>query len=116
MVKRGRFSKYNAKKALCGKGHQHDSIREARHCDALYLELMGGLISDLIIGPQFWFVIDGRQVKHSNGRRVGYKADFSYVRNGRQCVDDSKGFTVRDWPLRKAIFLALYPDIQFREV
>lgn len=116
MARFGGFSKYKAKKTVCGQGHQHDSKREAQHCDVLHQELEAGLISDLELQPQFWFVINGRQVKHSNGRRVGYQADFAYIRDGQECVDDAKGFTVRDWPLRKAIFLALFPHIQLREV
>lgn len=116
MARFGGFSKYKAKKTVCGQAHQHDSKREAQHCDVLHQELEAGLISDLELQPQFWFVINGRQVKHSNGRRVGYQADFAYIRDGQECVDDAKGFTVRDWPLRKAIFLALFPHIQLREV
>lgn len=116
MARFGGFSKYKAKKTVCGQAHQHDSKREAQHCDLLHQELEAGLISDLELQPQFWFVINGKQVKHSNGRRVGYQADFAYVRDGQECVDDAKGFTVRDWPLRKAIFLALFPHIQLREV
>lgn len=116
MARFGGFSKYKAKKTVCGQAHQHDSKREAQHCDLLHQELEAGLISDLELQPQFWFVINGRQVKHSNGRRVGYQADFAYIRDGQECVDDAKGFTVRDWPLRKAIFLALFPHIQLREV
>jgi len=116
MARLSGFSKYRAKKSVCGQGHQHDSKREAKHCDVLHLELRAGLIADLELQPQFWFIIDGKQVKHGNGRRVGYQADFAYTRDGRKCVDDAKGFTVRDWPLRRAIFLALFPDIQLREV
>lgn len=116
MARFGGFSKYKAKKTVCGQAHQHDSKREAQHCDVLHQELEAGLISNLELQPQFWFVINGRQVKHSNGRRVGYQADFAYIRDGQECVDDAKGFTVRDWPLRKAIFLALFPHIQLREV
>lgn len=116
MARFGGFQKYGAKKTVCGQGHQHDSKREAKHCDTLHIELEAGLISDLELQPQFWFVINGKPVKHGNGRRVGYQADFAYVRDGQEWVDDAKGFTVRDWPLRKAIFLALFPHIQLREV
>jgi hypothetical protein len=116
MPKFNRVSKYGATKAFCAQGHKHDSKREARHCDVLHLELKAGLISDLTMQPQFWFVIDGIQVKHGNGRRAGYQGDFAYVRDGQRYVDDAKGFTVRDWPLRRAIFLALFPDIKLREV
>jgi hypothetical protein len=65
--------------------------------------------------PQYWFVINGRQVKHANGRRVGYKSDFEYVENGIKITEDVKGVIVRDWPLRRAIFIALFPHHQLRE-
>jgi hypothetical protein len=116
MAKFSRGSKYGATKAFCAEGHKHDSKREARHCNDLHLELKAGSISMLTLQPQFWFSINGKQLKHGNGRRIGYRGDFAYFRDGIMCVDDAKGFTVRDWPLRKAIFLALFPEIQFREV
>lgn len=76
-----------------------------------------GLISKLEQQPQFWFVINSRPLKHANGHRVGYKSDFRYFDSqGRVVVEEVKGFTVRDWPLRRAVFLALYPDVIFREV
>ena len=116
MLRFKRGSKYGASKATCFQGHSHDSKREAQHCNVLHLELASGAIEGLVLQPQFWFEIDGKQVKHPNGRRVGYRADFAYIRNGVECVDDAKGFTVRDWPLRRAIFLALFPHITLREV
>jgi hypothetical protein len=111
-----RRNKYGAKKAHCNLGHTHDSRKEARWCNDLHLLAKAGAISDLVTHPQFWFVIDGKQVKHRNGRRVGYQADFAFVENGRQVVVDAKGFSVRDWPLRRAIFEALFPDHELREV
>jgi hypothetical protein len=112
--------KWKAKKAYCKEGHKHDSISEAKRCDELHLMLAAGEIDDLIVWPQFWFVIDGRQVKHDNGRRVGYKADFGFTENGTEVVEDCKPssrFAIsRDFPLRKAFFKALYPSITFREV
>lgn len=75
-----------------------------------------GEISFLDIHHPFWFVIDGKQVKHRNGRRVGYVADFTYIENGRKIVVDVKGYSVRDWPLRRAIFEALFPDWELMEV
>lgn len=111
-----RFGKYRAVKSQCSSGHTHDSKKEAAYCNALHIRLEAGEISDLQTSVQFWFVIDGKALKHRNGRRVGYLADFSFIENGHYVVVEVKGFSVRDWPLRRAIFCALYPNIDFREV
>lgn len=113
---RFRRSKYGAKKTYCAAGHKHDSKREAHRCDELVEMQANGLIVDLVNQPQFWFVIDGKQLKHRNGRRVGYQADFSYVVDGRKIIEDAKGFAARDWPLRRALFEALFSEYELREV
>ena len=110
-----RFGKYRAVKAQCNAGHTHDSKREAMRCNELHILEAAGEITDLTIHPQYWFVINGRQLKHPNGRRVGYKSDFGYIENGLLVTEDVKGVVVRDWPLRRAIFMALFPDHQLRE-
>jgi hypothetical protein len=110
-----RFGKYRAVKSQCRAGHTHDSKREAIRCNELHDLQAAGAISDLIIHPQYWFVINGRQIKHGNGRRVGYRSDFEYIENGINVTEDVKGVVVRDWPLRRAIFIALFPDHQLRE-
>jgi hypothetical protein len=110
-----RFGKYRAVKSQCNAGHTHDSKREAIRCNELHALEAAGKISDLMIHPQYWFVINGRQLKHPNGRRVGYKSDFEYVENGMLVTEDVKGVVVRDWPLRRAVFKALYPHHDLRE-
>ena len=114
------MKKWKAKKAYCVNGHKHDSMSEAKRCDELHSLLAAGYIEDLLVFPQFWFVINGRQVKHDNGRRVGYKADFEYTENGRQIVEDvkpgNKAADSRDWPIRKALFKALFPHHDLREI
>lgn len=111
-------NKYGARKSGCRNGHTHDSAREATRCNELHLMLRGGEIEDLKLQEQFWFAIDGQQLKHDNGRRVGVKIDFTFTDrfSGRRIAEDSKGMVVRDWPLRKAVFKALYPDVLLREV
>lgn len=110
-----RFGKYSAVKSQCNAGHTHDSKREAIRCNELHALEAAGEISDLMIHPQYWFVINGKQLKHGNGRRVGYKSDFEYVENGMLVTEDVKGVVVRDWPLRRAVFKALYPHHYLRE-
>lgn len=110
-------NKFGAKQARCHAGHSHASRAEARRCDQLHLLERAGAIRDLRQQPQFWFTIDGRQVKHENGRRVGYRADFDYFEGDRHVVEDVKGAYRDDaWTLRKAIFRALFPDVDLREV
>jgi len=112
-----RFGKYRAVKSQCGAGHTHDSKREAIRCNELHDLQKAGEISDLIIHPQYWFVINGCQLKHPNGRRVGYKSDFEYTdtKSGIKVTEDVKGVIVRDWPLRRAVFVALFPNHDLRE-
>lgn len=114
------MKKWKAKKAYCKEGHKHDSISEAKRCDELHLMLAAGQIDDLIVWPQFWFVVNGIQVKHDNGRRLGYLADFGYTENGREIVEDvkptNKAADSRDWPIRKAVFKALFPTYELREI
>lgn len=112
-----RFGKYRAVKSQCASGHTHDSKREAIRCNELHDLQAAGAIGDLIVHPQYWFVINGKQLKHANGRRVGYKSDFEYTdtASGIKITEDVKGAIVRDWPLRRAVFIALFPNHTLRE-
>lgn len=111
-------NKYNARKTHCNKGHTHASGKEARRCNDLHSLQDQGLISDLEVEPQFWFVIDGKQVKHQNGRRVGFRPDFGYKEGGSKVVEDVKSkFTMTEAAvLRMAIFRALFPSYELRVV
>lgn len=112
-----RRNKYGASKAHCSLGHEHDSKREAKRCNELRILERAGEINNLRYQEQFYFEINGSPVKHDNGRRAGVKVDFFYyTASDTPVAEDAKGFTVRDWPLRKAIFKALFPHIELREV
>jgi hypothetical protein len=115
-----RFNKYRAIKTQCVAGHTHDSKKESIRCNELHELQAAGEISDLIAHPQFWFVINGKQIKHDNGRRVGVKLDFQYKdKHNRMICEDvkpqSRMAISRDWPLRKAIFKALFEDYDLYE-
>ena len=114
----GGKNKFGARKADCLHGHRHASQREARRCNELHLLLRAGEIEDLEQQPKFFFEVNGRQLVHDNGRRAVYTADFRFVdrHSGKTIVEDTKGMTVRDWPLRKAVFRACFPDLVLREV
>lgn len=110
--------KYRAKATTCGQGHNHPSKREAARCDELHLLLRAGEISGLVYEPQYWFEIGGVQVKHPNGRRVGYKPDFSYIERGKIVAEDvkSKATMTGDAVLRMTLFQHLFPAIELRVV
>lgn len=110
--------KYHAKATTCGQGHGHPSKREAKRCDELHLLLRGGVIDALVYEPQYWFDINGEQVKHPNGRRVGYKPDFGYVEKGKVVVEDvkSKATMTTDAVLRMTLFRHLFPAVELRVV
>ena len=111
------MSRYFARKTACAYGHNHASKREATRCAELHLLLRGGAIEGLVYEPQYWFEVNGQPLKLQNGRRAGYKPDFTYLEDGRVIAEDvkaSNGFTDRDFPLRSALFRALFPEIELR--
>lgn len=113
------MARYFARKTKCAMGHTHASKREAERCAELHLLFRKGHIGALVVEPQFWFEINGEVVKHTNGRRVGYKPDFTYLEGNRTVAEDvkaSNGFMARDVPLRMALFRHLFPDIELRVV
>lgn len=109
-------NKYGAKKAVCSHGHVHDSQREQRRCDELHLLERAGAIAELRMQPHYPFKIAGTPLKGKNGHALGFTGDFEYREDGRLICEDSKGFVVRDYPLRSALFRALFPDVELREV
>lgn len=110
--------KYNAKGTTCNQGHAHPSKREAKRCDELHLLLRAGQIDGLVYEPQYWFEINGIVMTHPNGRRVGYKPDFSYIERGKVVVEDvkSKATMTTDAVLRMTLFRHLFPAIELRVV
>lgn len=111
---RKRPNKYGAVKSRCAAGHTHDSRKEARRCDDLRLLERAGAISGLKQQPRYQFHVAGRAVLLKNGQTAHLTADFEYVENGQTVVEDVKGFVVRDFPLRAALFRAIWPDIELR--
>lgn len=114
-----RPNKFGARVTECALGHKHASKKEARRCGELHLLQRAGQIRCLEVEPQFWFEIDGVIIKHPNGRRVGYKPDFLYLEAGATIVEDCKGGAATKteaYALRIAIFRALFPHIELREV
>ncbi len=113
-MKRG--NKYRAQSMICANGHVHQSKKEARHCDLLFMLERAGEIADLRQQPHYPFVIHGIPLKGKNGHKLGFTADFEYREGDELIACEVKGFVVRDYPLRSALFRALYPSIRLKEV
>jgi len=111
-------NKYRAKPTTCAHGHRHASKREAARCAELHLIQRAGAISDLEVEPQFWFVIEGKPLMHANGRRAGFRPDFSYCERGQWVAEDVKSSATMTEAavLRFALFRHLFPAYELRVI
>lgn len=109
-------SKYRAVRTIVD-GIEFASKKEAKRYSELRLLERAGLITGLKLQPAFELIVNGTKV----GR---YTPDFQYTElkkanysaPAKNIVEDVKGYIVRDYPLRKKLFCALYPEIAHREI
>lgn len=89
-----------------------DSLKEASRFDELILLLKDRKISNLILQPEFIlqepFIRDGKKYQ-----AIKYVSDFKYIKDGKTIVEDSKGFSTKEFLIKKKMFLYIYPDIEF---
>jgi hypothetical protein len=91
-------SKYRAEPTEID-GHRFASMREANRYAALKLEQQAGAISGLALQPQFSLCVTAPTgVSVTIGR---YIADFRYVRNGAEIIEDAKGMRTPVYELKK---------------
>jgi hypothetical protein len=85
-------------------GHTFDSQGEAKRYQRLRIEQAAGLITDLMVHPEYEMAVNGELV-------YVYTADFLYIRGGRVVCEDykSEGTRRKDtWRLIKKLFHAIY--------
>lgn len=110
------FTKYRNVKTVID-GHKFDSKGEGnRYCELLLLQRIGRIhnlemqvpftLMDAFKGP------DGKTVK-----AIKIVVDFGYTENGKEVVEDFKSPATRTraFLLKKKLFQARYPHIEFRE-
>ena len=118
MVKR--MSKYHSKK-ITRDGITYDSIKEYRRHTELLLPERAGAIQEL--KRQVKFELLPAQYEESNGKKRGkcleravhYVADFVYIENGVQIVEDTKGFKTKDYILKRKMMLYFH-GIRIKEI
>lgn len=82
-------------------GYTFDSLAEAKRYGELILLVRNGDITNLEVHPFFPLVV--------NDKKIGkYIADFSYLENGKQKVEDVKGVKTAVYQLKKKLVKAIY--------
>lgn len=107
------YNKYGNKKTMVN-GIKFASKAEAKRYCTLELLNRSGIISELELQPRFEIC---PQVKHEGKtiRKKSYVADFKYILDGVEIVEDVKGFKTATYNLKKSLFLHLYPQYTFKE-
>lgn len=107
-------SKYRNHKTTTAHG-SFDSKGEARRYSEL--EHLSGLgrISDLKRQVRFTLQEKFKGPDGKTVRAIVFVADFTYTEMGRQIVEDFKGVRTAVFKMKKKMFQAKYPDMEFRE-
>lgn len=102
MVKFKKNSKYHAQRTVIN-GIKFDSKREAsRYLVLRDMEKNGEIEGLKLQVPYVLFE------KSQYGRQIKYVADFVYVQNGKEVVEDSKGFRTDVYRLKKRLMGEIY--------
>ncbi len=94
------MSKYGNIKTITSDGITHDSQKEANRWCELKLLQRAGKISDLQRQVSYELL-----PKQDGERAVHYVADFVYVENGREVVEDAKGKRTKEYILKRKMML-----------
>lgn len=82
-------------------GRVFDSKREANRYLDLREEQKAGLIRELKCQVEFELRVNGMVV-------CNYRADFSYIRDGKPVIEDVKGFRTKDYAIKRKLMKAIY--------
>ena len=90
------------------------SKREGNRLEDLRLLEKAGAITDLKTQVVFELLPARRRSDGVLERKVSYKADFCYNENGKQVVEDSKGFRTSEFILKRKMMLHFH-NIEIKE-
>lgn len=107
------MAKYHNRK-VTRDGETFDSVKEYRRFCELRLLERAGAVTDLRRQVKFELIpaqrIDGKVVE----RACSYVADFVYMENGQQVVEDAKGMRTQEYRLKRKLMLWVH-GIRIRE-
>ncbi len=98
-------SKYGAKKTVVD-GITFDSQAEATRYSVLKVIQAAGLIADLRLQVSYQITVNGKKV-------CRYVADFVYIENGKEVVEDVKGMKTPVYNLKKKLMEAVFGVVIF---
>ena len=122
-------SKYHSKKITVD-GRTFDSKKEyLRYCELALLEKAGQieqleLQKEFILIPAQYENVSREEYIKSKGKKTKgkcierackYKADFSYIENGKIVVEDTKGFKTKDYIIKRKLMLYIH-GIRIKEI
>lgn len=90
-------------------GHRFASRKEAKRYAELQLLVRAKQIEHLTLQPRYPLAVHDRLI-------CTYVGDFEYVERGKRICEDTKGFRTPDYIIKRKLFMALYPDIEHREL
>lgn len=93
-------SKYGNKKVEVD-GIKFDSKKEAQRWGVLRLLEKAGHVQGLRRQVTFPLVVNGIKI-------CSYRADFVYTRNGKEVVEDAKGFITPEFKLKQKLMAAVH--------
>jgi len=95
------------KSCKCKLEHIHDSRGEAAWCNMLELRRKAGDIKKFEIQKTFQFFVNDKKI-------CGHRVDFVvFGLDGQKWVEEYKGWASEVWQIKKKLFEALYPDIEY---
>jgi hypothetical protein len=95
-----RRSKYGNKKTVVD-GIKFDSMAEATRYSVLKILQASGLISSLRLQVPYAITVNGRKI-------CRYVADFVYIEDGKEVVEDVKGMKTPVYNLKKKLMEAVF--------
>jgi hypothetical protein len=99
-------------------GYLFASAMELRRYFELKLMRQAGLIRNLELQPKYVLQEAYAHPVYGPQRALTYKADFRYVdiASGDTITEDAKGHRTEVYKIKRKLFLAKYPTVNFREV
>ena len=107
------MSKYHNRKVTQG-GETFDSVKEYRRFCELRLLERAGAVTDLRRQVKFELIPAQRVDDKVVERACSYVADFTYMENGQQVVEDAKGMRTQEYRLKRKLMLWVH-GIRIRE-
>lgn len=90
------------------KTNGYASKKEAKRAQELAIMAQGGLISDLLEQVPYQLIPSQRSAFGKAERPCKYIADFVYLQNGVQVVEDCKGMRTPEYIIKRKLMLLIH--------